>query len=487
MADSGAIVADSGAIAAEDAPEATIDDEEAGTEMQTVSKVKLDQSSFPDPTAELVLAFANRDELLEEAVKLREQVKSLQALAPKVNLVRQNINLVAKNKKLVESIELKNIEVLNLKPMKEKYLQLSKKLGNEKHLELRANTKLEITNYIGNSLNKTYDDINKMHYSEVEMVMLAQLLFLDISGGNQYQLLSKLLSVSSQGIRKCVQSKLKSLIDEADKQLKVIVVTEEPDAKAINESTPGNVSGVERILPKRYQVVTAPPKYDPRFDSFDQSRYLTGLNINCKFVRHTHVTYIATNPSRRCKHKFDGQKTCMLPGCKAVFTLDVTPIGPVIIVSPEYHPYFDTEVWVCDAHVLKSMEEGLEDETIFEQAAIDAEASSSVVRQLFPNVNGVYFSDSDEEDPKKMLTNTLEDAANETASNAKEAAPTQTMPKEGMITETTESEGDILDASTGELLTTEPTVSDLDILDASTEDGEDDVNGDTVPQDEAKM
>ena len=85
-------MADSGAIAAEDAPEATIDDEEAGTEMQTVSKVKLDQSSFPDPTAELVLAFANRDELLEEAVKLREQVKSLQALAPKVNLVRQNIN-----------------------------------------------------------------------------------------------------------------------------------------------------------------------------------------------------------------------------------------------------------------------------------------------------------------------------------------------------------------------------------------------------------
>ena len=166
--------------------------------------------------------------------------------------------------------------------------------------------------------------------------------------------------------------------------------------------------------------MSAQPKYDPRFDSFDQSRYLAGLNINCKFVRDTHITYIASNPTRRCKHKFDGQKTCMLPGCKAVFTLDVTPIGPVIIVSPEYHPYFDTEVWVCDAHVLRSMVEVLEDETVFEQAAIEAEASSSVVRQLFQNGNGLYFSDSnsDNEDPKKVLTNTLEDAANETQANA---------------------------------------------------------------------
>ena len=55
--------------------------------MPTVSKVKLDKSSLPEPSAEVVLASASRDELLEEAVRLKEQVKSLQALAPKVNLV----------------------------------------------------------------------------------------------------------------------------------------------------------------------------------------------------------------------------------------------------------------------------------------------------------------------------------------------------------------------------------------------------------------
>ena len=55
--------------------------------MPTISKVKLDQSCLLDTPAELVLASASRDELLEEAVRLKEQVKSLQALAPKVNLV----------------------------------------------------------------------------------------------------------------------------------------------------------------------------------------------------------------------------------------------------------------------------------------------------------------------------------------------------------------------------------------------------------------
>ena len=55
--------------------------------------------------------------------------------------------------------------------------------------------------------------------------------------------------------------------------------------------------------------------------------------------------------------------------------MDVTPIGPVIVVSP----YFDTEIWVCDGHVLKSMEEGADDD-IFEQAAVEAEASGSVAR-----------------------------------------------------------------------------------------------------------
>lgn len=477
MAASGAPA--SGAPATEDVPERTIDDEEAGTEMPTISKVKLDQNCLLDTPAELVLASASRDELLEEAVKLREQVKSLQALAPKLNLVRQNNNLVVKNRKLKESNELKSIEILNLKPMKEKFLQLSKKLGNEKHMELRVSTKLEITNYIGNALNKTFDDINKMHYTEVELVMLAQLLFLDISGGMQYQLLSKMLTVSSQGIRKCVQSKLKSLIDEADKQSKVIVVTEEPDVKTLNERTPGNVNGVERIMPKKYKVVTAPPRYDPRFDSYDQSRYLTDLNVNCKFVRDTHVTFIATNPARRCNHKFEGQRTCMLPGCKAVFTLNVTPIGPVVIVSPECHPYFDTEVWVCEAHVLKSMGEGLEDdETIFEQAAVIAEASGSVARQLFQNVDGVYLSGSEDEDPKKVLTNTLEDAANEMNSSNVETAPTHA------IIEPTVSEIDMLDVSTDEI-PTETTASEVDILDASTE--EDDVKDATDQQDEVKM
>ena len=139
------------------------DDEDAGTEIPTVSKQNLGNTS--DTTIELVLVFANRDELLEEAVKLREKVKALQALAPKANLITQNNNLIAKNRKLVESVEMKNIEILNLKPIKEKLLQLSKKLGNEKHLELRANTKLEITNYVGNALKKTYGDIDKMHFS----------------------------------------------------------------------------------------------------------------------------------------------------------------------------------------------------------------------------------------------------------------------------------------------------------------------------------
>ena len=65
-------MAASGAAATEDVPERTIDDEEAGTEMPTISKVKLDQSCLLDTPAELVLASASRDELLEEAVKLRE-------------------------------------------------------------------------------------------------------------------------------------------------------------------------------------------------------------------------------------------------------------------------------------------------------------------------------------------------------------------------------------------------------------------------------
>ena len=192
-------------------------------------------------------------------------------------------------------------------------------------MELRANTKLEITNYVGNALKKTYGDINKMHFSEIELVLLAQLLFLDISGGNQYQLFSKLLSVSSQGIRKCVQSKLKSLIEDAEKESKVLVVTEEKDTQAVNEMTPGNVDGVQRILPKRYQVVTAPTKYDPRFDSFDQSRYLTEFNANCKFVRHTHVTYIATNPRRRCMHKFLVRKLVCCQAAKPWMLLPLVP------------------------------------------------------------------------------------------------------------------------------------------------------------------
>ena len=206
------------------------DYEDAGTEMPTVGKQNLGNTS--GNTDEIVLASATRDELLEEAVKLREKVKVLQNLATKANLVTQNNNLILKNRKLVESVEMKNIEILNLKPIKEKFLQLSKKLGNPKHMELRANTKLEITNYVGNALNKAYGDISKMHFSEIELVLLTQLLFLDLSGGNQYQLFSKLLSVSSQGIRRCVQSKLKSIIQDAEKESKVIVVNEEPDAQA---------------------------------------------------------------------------------------------------------------------------------------------------------------------------------------------------------------------------------------------------------------
>ena len=61
------------------------DYEDAGTEMPTVNKQNLGNTS--GNTDELVLAFATRDELLEEAVKLREKVKALQALAPKANLV----------------------------------------------------------------------------------------------------------------------------------------------------------------------------------------------------------------------------------------------------------------------------------------------------------------------------------------------------------------------------------------------------------------
>ena len=436
------------------------DYEDAGTEMPTVNKQNLGNTS--GNTDEIVLASATRDELLEEAVKLREKVKALQALAPKANLVTQNNNLISKNRKLVESVEMKNIEILNLKPIKEKFLQLSKKLGNPKHMELRANTKLEITNYVGNALNKAYGDISKMHFSEIELVLLTQLLFLDLSGGNQYQLFSKLLSVSSQGIRRCVQSKLKSIIQDAEKESKVIVVNEEHDAQAqaVNEMTPGNVEGVQRILSKRYKVVTAPIKYDARFDSFDQSRYLTEFNENCKFIRHTHVTYIATNPRRRCLHKFAGQKTCMLPGCKAIFSMDVTPIGPVVVVSPEYHPYYDTEIWVCEGHVLKSMEEGIADDVIFEVAAVEAEASGSVSRQLFQDDNRIYFSE--DEDDVKQLTNTIDDAVEEDELKANEAAPTQTKPKETAAPTQTE---------TKETASTEQTVSDADILDASTEDG----------------
>ena len=143
--------------------------------------------------------------------------------------------------------------------------------------------------------------------------------------------------------------------------------------------------------------------------------------------------------------------------------MDVTPIGPVIVVCLEYHPYFDTEIWVCDGHVLKSMEEGADDD-IFEQAAIEAEASGSVARQLFQDGNMIYFSDDDYD---KQLTNTLDDAVNEDELKVDEAAPTQTEPKE--------------------TTTTEHTVSDADILDASTEDGGKDDMKDDDSQDEAKM
>ena len=368
--------------------------EDAGTEMPTVSKVNLGTSQ--GGTDELVLASACRDDLIEEVVKLRERIKTLQSLAPKANLVKQNNNIISKNRKLVEVLEMKNIEVLNLKPFKEKFLMLSKKMGNEKNLDFRANTKLEITSSVGKSLKKSYEDVCKMHFTEIEHVLFAQLLFLDLSGGNQYQLLSKLLSISSQGIRKCVQSKLKILIDDTAKESKVLIVPDDKPAQDVNENTPDNVKGVKRMLPKKFGVVKAPPSYDASFDGFDQSKYLTRLNAKCKFVRDAHVTYIVTDPRRRCKHKFVGQKSCMMPGCKEVFTLDVTPIGPVIVVSPEYHPYFGTEIWVCDTHVLKSMADGGEDDDVLEQAAVEAEASSTVVRQLFQDE--VYYSDENDKD-----------------------------------------------------------------------------------------
>ena len=99
------------------------DYEEAGTEMPTVSTVSLGTSY--GCTDELVLAFACRDDLLEEVVKLGERVKTLQALAAKANLVKQNNNFISKNRKLINVLEINFFEVMNLKPFKEKFLLLS--------------------------------------------------------------------------------------------------------------------------------------------------------------------------------------------------------------------------------------------------------------------------------------------------------------------------------------------------------------------------
>ena len=151
--------------------------------------------------------------------------------------------------------------------------------------------------------------------------------------------------------------------------------------------------------------------------------------------------------------------------------MDVTPIGPVVVVSPEYHPYFDQEIWVCEGHVLKSMEEGIADDVIFEVAAVEAEASGSVSRQLFQDDNRIFFSE--DEDDVKQLTNTIDDAVEEDELKANEAATTQTESKETAAPTQTEPK---------ETASTEQTVSDADILDASTEDG----GNDDDPQDGVK-
>ena len=142
-------------------------------------------------------------------------------------------------------------------------------------MDLRANTKLEIKGSVGKQLNKTHDDLIQMEYPEIELVLLSQLVFLDLSEGNQYQLLTKLLTVSSQGIRKCVLSKLKILIDDASRESKIVVVND--DAQIRNENTPGNANAVVGIQKRRTE---APGKFDPRFDGFDQSKYLTKFNAH---------------------------------------------------------------------------------------------------------------------------------------------------------------------------------------------------------------
>ena len=342
--------------------------------------------------------------------ELQNRIEDLSQAAPKPMLIKQNEDLIKKNAEMKIKIRVQTVDIVKLKETDLKYKVLLRKFGShEERIQTHA-TRDEILSSLNDDVTNHYHHVTHQNFSEIEMLNYSTLLFLDLSGGKRFNLVSRFLKFSSHGFRRCLMETLQTQLNEGKREFKITVVTnedldndgpsnggEEDDDKNGNpvaaEITPTrsatDVRGIDRIenAPKKKRS-SAPSQYDPSYDGFDFSKFQNEENEGCGFVRTAFVTYISLtkNPRRITKHKFNSRK-CSLPGCEQMLMNGVTEIAQIWICAPENHPLFGTKPWVCKFHASKSIENV--DESLLDSAAIQAEASTHDDNSLYNNIKKV--------------------------------------------------------------------------------------------------
>ena len=296
-----------------------------------------------DENENLISEISNLQERYEslklENCALVSRVKVLEIRAPKDELVKQNANLVAKVTKYKAIHALKGLEVIELKIIKEKYNLLMRKFGSNLQQQKSSETREEIVDGLANDLKDFIISFNRKHYSDIECQQFALLLFLEMCGASQLNLMAKMLKFTSQGIRIAVSNILKRHIASKNENLNIRETMENtPDQKG--------VSGVNGQ--------NAPTKKA----EFDKTKFLNGENMNCSFINEDLLTYISVIGDKKkiMKHKKSGQHCCQLPTCDAPFIMGQTMIGPVRIAAPNTAPGYGSVLWVCRKHVVASID-----------------------------------------------------------------------------------------------------------------------------------